>query len=234
MHSPRSTIYPALALAAAVVPSVSANAQETGVAYSGISVSEGYNVYAGAIVSLPGARLGDGFAIRGGVSGGRYEYDTQTSEIDADYITGELALVYQSSGQWGWANFSAGPRVTDTTLTPLDPANERAGTRFDVAVQTDGAVGQDLRLEWFGSLGVVDTAYFTEFRLGQQVDGASGTRLGLETGFQGDDTYSSRKLGGFVSTQFGSGWEGRISGGAGKLRDRPAQPYVSVALSKVF
>ena len=234
MHSPRFTIYSVLALAAAMVSSVSAQAQETGVAYSGISVSEGYNVYAGAIVSLPGARLGDGLAVRGGVSGGRYEYDTQTSQIDADYITGELALVYQTSGQWGWANFSAGPRVTDTTLTPFDPANERAGTRFDVAVQTDGAVGQELRLEWFGSLGVVDTAYFTELRIGRQVDGASGTRLGLETGFQGDETYSSKKLGGFVSTQFGSGWEGRISGGAGKLRDRSAQPYASVSLSKVF
>ena len=223
-----------LAIAGTTIPVTAAHAQEEGVAYAGASVSEGYNAYAGALIALPGNSLGDGLAIRGGVSGGRYEYDTAGVEIEADYVTGELALVYQTSGDWGWANFSAGPRITDTSLSPMDPNNGREGTRVDLALQTDGAYGRKWRLDWFGSLGVFDKAYFTEVRFGPEVSASSGTRIGLETGFQGDDFYSSRKVGAFASTRLGGGWEGRISGGASKLEDRSAKAYGTVSFSKVF
>lgn len=223
-----------LLCAAAAIPAGTVSAQDSGVVYTGVSVSEGYNVYAGSLLALPGEALGDGLAVRAGVSGGRYEYDAAGAEIEADYITGDLALVYQTSGPWGWANFSVGPRITDTTLTPADPENERAGTRVDLAIQTDGTVGQRWRLEWFGSVGAFDQAYFTEVRFGPEIEGASGTRIGVEAGVQGDDFYSSRKIGAFASTRLGEGWEGRVSGGASELEDRSAQPYGSLSVSKVF
>ena len=106
---------------------VPAAAQDSGVAYAGGGVGDGRNAYAGAVIALPGATLGNGVAIRAGGSAGSYDYETGATQIEGKYVSGEVALFYQTSGDWGWTNFGAGPRVTDPSLSPLDPANERAG-----------------------------------------------------------------------------------------------------------
>lgn len=222
----------AMSLAAAV-PCV-ASAQDTGVVYAGGGVGEGSNVYAGAVISLPGATLGNGIAIRGGGGAGSYEYETGGALIDGDYVSGEVAVVYQASGEWGWANFGAGPRVTDTRLSPLDPANERAGTRWDLALQTDGAVGYRWRVGWFGSLGVFDQAFITEARFGPLVDEESQTRIGIEAGVAGDETYTRGNLGLFASTQIAKKTEVRLSGGFSEQQGRDARGYAAVSLSRTF
>ncbi|MXP42080.1 cellulose biosynthesis protein BcsS [Altererythrobacter soli] len=221
------------AMIAASAPSI-AEAQDSGVVYAGGAVSEGQNIYAGAVVALPGARLGSGLAVRGGVSAGRYEYRTNAVEIEGKYTSAELAFVHQSSGDWGWANFGVGPRVTDTELEPADSGNERVGTRWDVALQTDGAVGNRWRLGWFGSLGVLDKAYITELRAGRLLSEQSQTRAGVEAGVQGDDTYTRGSLGLFVSTMFAEKSEVRISGGLSEQAGRNAKPYAALSLSRTF
>ncbi|MGX7895973.1 cellulose biosynthesis protein BcsS [Tsuneonella sp. HG222] len=214
--------------------SVPAAAQDIGVTYAGGGVGDGRNAYAGAVIALPGATLGNGMAIRAGGSAGRYEYETGATQIDGKYVSGEVALVYQTSGDWGWANFGAGPRVTDTSLSPFDPANERAGTRWDLALQTDGAVGYRWRLGWFGSLGVLDKPYNAELRVGRLVSEASQTRVGVETGIAGDDTYTRGTLGVFASTQVAAKTELRVSGGLSEQRGRDAKGYAAVSLSRTF
>jgi len=221
----------ASAVATVVAP---ARAQDSGVVYAGGSAGDGANAYVGGVVALPGARLGDGLALRGGISGGEYRYRTGGQRIEARYIGGELALVYQSSGDWGWANFSGGPRITDTRLRPVDPGNRLRGTRFDLALQTDGAVGNAWRATWFGSLGVNDRAYITQVRLGRLVDGVSDTRLGIEGGVQGDRSYTRLSGGAFASTRVSGRWIGQLSGGVSKQKDRSAKPYVAISASKVF
>jgi hypothetical protein len=211
-----------------------AEAQDIGVVYGGGAVSEGQNVYGGAVVALPGGRLGGGLAVRGGVSAGRYEYLTNGVEIEGKYASAELALVHQSSGDWGWANFGVGPRLTDTELEPADPGNERAGTRWDVALQADGAVGNRWRLGWFGSLGVLDKAYITELRAGRLLSEQSQTRAGLEAGVQGDETYTRGSLGLFASTMFAKKSEVRFSGGLSEQAGRDAEPYAALSLSRTF
>ena len=78
-----------------------------------------------------------------------------STKPDGRFASAETALVYQLSGDWGWANFSGGPRVTDVRLSPRDPSNDRRGTRLDLALQSDGAVQIDRswRLGWLGSVG---------------------------------------------------------------------------------
>ncbi|MDR2858071.1 MAG: hypothetical protein LBV50_09515, partial [Novosphingobium sp.] len=76
---------------------------------------------AGAMVALGDGGLGHGLALRVSANGGHYTYDAGGNRIEADYAGGEAAIVYQTSGTWGWANFSVGPRYTHTGLTPADP-----------------------------------------------------------------------------------------------------------------
>ncbi|SLJ86306.1 cellulose biosynthesis protein BcsS [Novosphingobium mathurense] len=214
--------------------SVPALAQDSGVAYAGGSVGDGANGYAGAVVALPGARLGEGLALRAGGGGGKYRYEANGQRIDATYVNAEVALVYQTSGDWGWANFSAGPRLTDTSLKPDDPGNRMRGTRIDAAVQTDGALGNAWRLTWFGSLGINDRAYITQARFGPLVDGGSDTRIGVEGGIQGDRSYTRRSVGGFVSTRITGQWQGLVSGGITDQAGRNVKPYVALGVSRVF
>ncbi|MEJ2459911.1 MAG: cellulose biosynthesis protein BcsS [Novosphingobium sp.] len=214
--------------------SAPAAAQDTGVVYAGGSTGDGTNGYAGGVVALPGGQLGKGLAVRASVSGGQYRYDTNGRRISADYIGGEAAMVYQMSGTWGWVNLSAGPRVTDTRLKPVDPGNRTRGTRFDLALQTDGTVGNAWRATWFASLGVHDRAYITQVRFNRLIDGETDTRLGIEGGVQGDRNYTRPSAGLFASTRLGNKWQGLLSGGISKQKDRSARPYVSLGVSRVF
>ncbi|AKM10677.1 cellulose biosynthesis protein BcsS [Croceicoccus naphthovorans] len=226
-----------LAGAACLGFSGAAMAQETpddGVVYAGATVGDGYNAYAGAVVALPGASLGNGLAIRGGVSVGEYRYDSEGARIEAEYKAAELALVHQSSGAWGWANFSVGPRVTDTDTDPTDPGNKREGTRFDAAVTTDGAAGNNWRLGWFGSYALGDEAYYAQLRFGPLLDASSQTRVGVEGSLQGDETYDRHAYGLFASTAIARNMELRLSGGIGKTDGSDSDGYAAIAISRLF
>ena len=221
------------ALAALVILPGTAAAQDSGVVYAGGSAGDGAGGYAGAIVALPGASLGHGLAARVGVNGGTYHYTT-IIPIDARYIGAEAALVYQTSGGWGWANLSAGPRVTDTRLSPVDPANKLRGTRLDLGVQTDGAIGSAWRLGWFGSYGVRNENYIAQARITRLVDAESRTRIGVEASVQGDPSYTRGNLGLHVATGLGDKWEGALTAGASEQGGRGAKPFVSLGVSRVF
>ena len=210
------------------------SAQDTGVVYAGGSAGDGVNAYTGGVVALPGAELGKGLAVRAGVSGGQYRYESNGQRISADYIGAEVALGYQMSGRWGCVNVSAGPRVTDTTLKPVDLGNRMRGTRFDLAMQTDGTVGNEWRASWFASYAVNDRSYLTQLRLNRLVDGETDTRVGIEGGVQGDRSYTRPSAGLYVSTRLGGKWQGLIGAGASKQKDRSAKPYVTLGISHVF
>lgn len=225
-----------LALAATVNLSAPALAQDAddGVVYAGGGVGDGRNVYAGAVVALPGASLGNGLAARAGISAGEYRYDANGERVSAAYRTLDFALVYQASGEWGWANFGAGPRLTYTDTDPEDPFNKREGNRVDAALTTDGAFGYRWRLGWYGSYGVRDEAYFTELRFSPLIDEASQTRVGIEGSIQGDETYTRGGAGLFASTALGRNWEGRLSSGFSEMAGRGAKPYAAFSLSHLF
>jgi hypothetical protein len=206
-----------------------------GVAFAGGSVGEGVSAYAGAVTSLPGAALGKGLALRASVNGGRYRYVGGPGRVQAEYVGAEAALVYQTSGDWGWANFSAGPRFTDISLSPADPENKRQGTRVDAAVQTDGGYGMgDWRLGWIASLGILDEAYQGRLQLGRLVSAASQTRLGVEAGVQGDPYFTTVTVGAFAGTQLANNLEAQLSAGISEQAGRGAKPYVSLGFSKLF
>ena len=188
--------------------------------------------YTGAVVALPGGELGRGVAVRASVSGGRYEYAANNFKIEADYRGAEAALVYQLSGHWGWANFSAGPRLTTLKLSPQDPDNDRRGTHLDLGLQLDGALELDeWRVNWLSSVAVSDRAYLTQFGFGRLIKASSRTRLGAEANLQGDKRYTKLSAGSFVSTPIGRNAEGRVAAGLSHQKDRELKPYLSVGMT---
>lgn len=227
---------PLLAALFATVGASAVAAQDRGVAFGGVSAGEGYSAYAGALTALgEGGRLGRGLAVRGSINTGEYRYQGGPGEIEARYVGGEAALVQQWSGDWGWSNLAAGPRFTNTDLSPVDPGNDRQGDRWDFAVGADGqrAFG-DWRLGWYGSYGIGDEAYQGQLRLGRVLDPASQLTVGAEIGAQGDPSYDTRSAGLFVRRAFTPRWAGEVSAG---VRDREGDDdggYLSVGLSRVF
>jgi hypothetical protein len=223
--------------AATLFVAVPASAQDyRGVAFGGGTIADGGSGYAGAVIALPGARLGRGLAVRGSVNAGTYRYDVNGVDIDADYVGGEAALVYQFSGAWGWTNLSVGPRVSDLALQPDDPANERRGTTWDVGLQVDGAqqVSPKWRLDYFGSVGVLEGAFQTRLALGRIVNERRQTRLGLEGAVQGDPRYTTLSGGGFIATQLAKNLQGQLSVGAQHQEGRDLRPYLSAGFSVLF
>lgn len=223
------------ALGAALIATVApAHAEDqTGVVFAGGSAGSGESAYGGVVVALPGGRLGKGLAARVSGNGGTYRYTGGTGSIEGRYVGGDIAVVYQMSGAWGWNNFSIGPRVTHTTLTPGDPGNKRVGTRLDVGVQADGAVdGTQWRVGWFGALGVRDQAYQARIQIGRKL--GDRYRIGMESGVLGDSSFSRQSAGGFVSLPFGKAAEFQIGGGALFQKGRTAHAYGSLSLSSTF
>jgi len=208
----------------------------SGVAFAGGAASDGVSSYAGVVNALPGSRIGKGLALRLLASGGTYNYESNGVGIHGRFAASEAALVYQFSGNWGWANFSGGPRLTDVRLSPQDLANDRRGTRMDLALQSDGAVqmSQSWRLGWLGSVGVRDGTYFSRADLGALVEPRSQTRVGLEAGLQGDPSYRAANIGLFAATHLGRTLEGRVSAGANGQDHRKTRPYGTIGISFLF
>lgn len=204
-----------------------------GVWFTGGTVGDSLSAYAGIVHSLPGGSLGNGLAVRASANAGSYEYDAAPGRIEADYAGGEAALVYQMSGSWGWLNLAAGPRYTHTKLSPSDPGNERAGSRWDVGLQTDGGLdGRHWRLGWFGAYGPFDEAYQARAQIGRKL--AGDWRLGIEGGVQGDPSYRKTALGAFTAKGLGRGFEIQLGSGVTKEEGRKARAYGSIGLSRVF
>lgn len=221
-------------LGVTLVPAAAHAETPTGVWFLGGSISESPSGYAGVIKSLPGAALGHGFALRVSANGGRYKYDAGPTRITAEYAGGEAGLVYQLSGGWGWANVSAGPKFTHTRLSPVDPGNRLRGSRWDLGLQTDGALdGSHWRLGWFGSVGVDKESYQARLQLGRKIQSQS-MRIGVEGGIQGDPSYKKGIIGGFVSKAIGHNMEIQFASGITEQRGRGPRAYGSLGLSQIF
>lgn len=223
-----------LGLASALASGTALAEPLRGVTYVGGTVSESISGYVGAVISLPGAQLGEGASIKAGLSKGRYEYDASGTRVTGKYVGVDMAVGYQFSGNWGWANVSAGPTFARTTLSPEDPKNERSGSRWDLAVQSDGAFdGSNWRLGWYGSYGAFDKAYQARLQLGRRT-GIGNLRLGVEAGVQGDPRYTKGFAGAFGSKPIGKNLDLLVAVGASEQAGRGARAYGSIGLSKLF
>lgn len=219
----------------AFLASPAANAQDLqGVWFVGGSLSDSSNGYGGVVHALPGARLGDGLAVRAAVTGGQYRYDAAEVTIHGDYVGGEIALVVQRSGQWGWANFSLGPRITDTSLSPGDPSNDRSGTRVDLGIQGDGTIKFGaVRTHWYAAFAPFDETYNGRLQIGRVLQNER-YELGFDGRLIGDPYFAQQSLGGYLGAPLTEAINFELGSGIVWNDADEKKAYASVSFSSVF
>lgn len=201
--------------------------------YGGGEVGGDKSAYLGVVAPLPGATQTQGWAVRGVVSGGRYDYETQGVEIEGEYVQGDVFLVRQNAGAWGYVNFGVGARYTDTDLSPNDPGNDRNGSKADAVLTADGVRRFGA---WetgaYAEYGVRMQAYFLRADVTRAVGGA-GLRLGVEGAIEGDENYDKQRVGAVAVLQRSDALSFRVSAGV-KTSDNGDDGYVGLGFVRSF
>jgi hypothetical protein len=185
--------------------------------------------FAGAILPLPGQRLGQGYALRLWSDYLDYTYAGGPGTITASGWGGALAGVYQFSGDWGWSSLSAGVAFRHTVLSINDPGNSERGSKAHFNLQADGGYNLDphWRLRGLGSYTPDNRAYLLQAGIDRTIWGE--VRLGLSVMLQGDRNYSQVSGGVTAYIPLSPGIELAPSIGASQGGGKTA-PYGSLTL----
>jgi hypothetical protein len=163
--------------------------------------------FAGVILPVFGATVGSGPALRLWGDYLDYSYTGGVGPVTASGWGGAIAGVYQFSGDWGWANASAGATFRDTRLSVFDPGNRQRGAHGYFDVQLDGAYNLDSAWRARGLASYTPTiqGYLTQFGIDRTVWGQS--RLGATVTLQGDENYNEISAGLIGYVQLAPGLE---------------------------
>ena len=206
-----------------------AHAQTT--VFAGATAGEDQSAYLGAQRRLVTGPTG-GWSVRGGVSAGRYDYDSNGVGIDGSFVQVQALALREWFKGPGYAAIGVGPRFAETRLKPSDPGNEREGGRFDAVVTAEGAWnGEIWRATAYAEYGVDQSAFYTRLVATRRVAGP--WRAGVEALAEGDRTYD--RLGGGLVLAHGvnASREIRVSVGA-MDRDGGSGAYAAVTWARSF
>lgn len=169
-------------------------------------------VYAGATVALPGSTIGSGFAVRGLVDTGGYNYISGPQTIKANFGGGELDFVYQLTHKNFWSDFGAGVNDTYTEFTPNDVDNPLKGDQIEPRLSLDGgALSGPWRADWFGFYGTRLQDYEVMGGITHSV--SSIWRAGIEGYGEGNPSYKLAQVGPYVGLSFSKASELQFSTG---------------------
>lgn len=212
-------------LSAAMTP---AWAQER-IMLTGVEVSrDSQYAYLGAVLPLPGNRLGQGFVQRYWLDYDAYRYEKLPQQyIDTRVAGGEAALGYQQSSASGWWGAYLGARYANTRLSPNDPDNDDRGWRLRAKLQFEGEteIGAGWRANGIASNLVGDANYWVRLRLHTLL--RNQWHVGPEVIVQGDSNYSAYKVGAFFGNiKLGASSALTLKAGVSNPADEPASLYV--------
>lgn len=191
--------------------------------------------YAGASIGLPGSVNGKGWAVRGSVYTGGYDYQSGPTTIDADFTGAQAELIYRFGSGPTWGSVGVGYRYVDTDLSPGDPGNRREGGQGEMIVSLDGGhVAGPWRVDWYGSYGFQLDDYDALASLTHTVGSSGRVRAGLEIAADGDSNYSAYHIGPVLGVKVGDQAEFQISAGLSDGDDRGSDGYVRVGFYRSF
>ena len=194
----------ALAVLGATVWAESAAAQSDVTVFAGGKLDVADSAYAGASVGLPGSVDGKGWALRGSVYAGGYDYQSGPTTIDADFTGGQAELIYRFGSGPTWGSVGVGYRYVDTDLSPGDAGNRRDGGQGELIVSLDGGhVAGPWRVDWYGSYGFQLDDYDALASLTHTVGSSGRVRAGLEVAADGDSNYSAYHIGPVLGVKVG-------------------------------
>jgi hypothetical protein len=145
--------------------------------------------FAGAIVPVFGASVGRGPALRLWTDYLDYTYTGGVGPVSAKGWGGALGAVYQSSGDWGWSNLSAGVSFRDTKSSIFDPGNDQLGSHSYLNLEGDGGYNLDSHWRARGFLSLTPSINGYIFQTGVDRDISAWVRLGANLVLQGDKNY---------------------------------------------
>jgi hypothetical protein len=170
-------------------------------------------VFAGASVALPGQSIGDGFAFRGYIDAGGYDYVRRDIGLVRANFTGEeLDAVYGLTHKHFWSDVGVGINATYTGLSPYDPKNYLAGHQTELRLSLDGgSAGGPWRADWLGYYGTRLYDYDASIDVTHAI--SPNWRLGVEFAGEGNPSYHLNQIGPFAGLSFGPRSELQLSTG---------------------
>ena len=212
-----------------------AAAQSDVTVFAGGKLDVADSAYVGATVGLPGPVDGKGWAVRGVVYTGGYDYQNGPVTIDADFTGAQAEMVYRFGTGPTWGSVGLGYRYVDTDLSPGDPGNRRDGGQGEMMVSLDGGhVSGPWRIDWYGSYGFQLDDYDAQASLTHTVGSSGRLRAGVEIGADGDSNYSAYRIGPVLGVKVGEQAEFQISAGFSDGDDRDSDGYVRVGFYRSF
>lgn len=159
-------------------------------------------VFIGATISLPRPPSNNGFAVRGLLDTGGYNYVRgDLGTVKANFGGGSLDGVYQIEQKNLFADFSLGVNDTYTNLVPDDLTNKLRGNQVELRIGADGSsLSGPYRLDWYGYYGakLEDYAAF----IGGTHSLSPTWRLGIEGYSEGNPSYSLYQVGPYAGFAF--------------------------------
>jgi len=154
-----------------------------------------FYTYVGAVLPLPGNRLGQGFVQRYWLDYFGYEFQGAPGEVRARAWGAEALVGYQTSSQRNWGSLYVGVRYTDTTLTPADPGADVSGSAFGVKVLAEGETWLDerWRVNGIASYAFAQSGYWVRGRALRTLP--NRLHLGPEVVLAGNPDYDTQRYG---------------------------------------
>lgn len=231
----KSSFAAVLIIACATGWSGAAAAQSDVTIFAGGKLDVADSAFVGATVGVPGSIDNKGWAVRGAVYTGSYDYKSGPTTIDADFTGAQAELIYRFGSGPTWGSVGAGYRYVDTDLSPGDPGNRRDGGQGEMMVSLDGGhVSGPWRVDWYGSYGFKLDDYDALASLTHTVGSSGRLRAGVEIAADGDSNYTAYHLGPVLGVKVGDKAEFQVSAGLSDGDDRGSSGYVRVGFYRSF
>ena len=209
---------------------------QRGIALAGMEVSrDDQYAYLGAVLPLPGQRLGNGFVQRYWIDYIGYRYQQSAlQDIDAKVLGGEAALGFQQAESGSWWGAYLGARYANTRLSPDDPGNDDRGPRWRAKLQIEGetSLAGNWRINGILSHQIANDDYWARVRL--QTTFKNKWHVGPEFVAQGDSNYSAQKLGAYVGNIWLGGSALTLKAGVNNPEDFSRSMYAGAELYMPF
>ncbi|MBD3635581.1 MAG: cellulose biosynthesis protein BcsS, partial [Methylophaga sp.] len=194
--------------------------------------------YLGVIQPLPGEKLGEGWFWQAIGSWLSYEYDLtvngQPDELKANAPGIESGMGYAwSSGPWR-ASLSLSLGYRHYRLSPDVAGEEPEGSTLSLTpkLQLSYLVSEQFELSMLNNWSLGPQSVFNRFRAGYRPHWR--WQVGPELYYQEGKNYRIKQAGLFVSRIMEGGVSLELNAGISESQDQSGDPYLGLALSKLF
>jgi len=190
--------------------------------------------YLGNISPLKGSTLGNGYVQRLWLDYNNFNYNLNSTTIDAKAKGLSYAIGYQGSfdKSFSYAGF-IGVGVRNTDLSPNDPGNQSEGTEVNpmLIVEAEKKFTDFYKLNFNASTEPSAESYWSRLRFSF----GDSIKMGPELTMQGDPSYDTKKIALFISDiEFGKDIKIGAKIGESKTNGSGNQAFIGIEIIKIL